>query len=261
MSIIIRQRERMIFKAASPPFLITMIIGMIIILLSIPIFALPISDFICSFQIWFPNIGISLTLASLLVKAWRIDKMFNMNQLMDLTNPKTFSNSTLAKMIAIFVLIDICLLIIWTASDRVKPTITPHPVLPGILHKTCDSVFFYSMASILLIYYVCLLGWGVYLAIRTRKADPRFNESQSIAIAIYQFIILFVLLIPLFVLVKNPLFLYNVSSAFLVISSLIILASLFVKKFYLVLAGKENENIKISDPISSPTPSEELTSY
>lgn len=51
MILVIKERERKILKGAAPPFLVTMLIGMIIVYTSIIIFVAPITSFMCSFQI------------------------------------------------------------------------------------------------------------------------------------------------------------------------------------------------------------------
>uniref|UniRef100_A0A6B2L902 G-protein coupled receptors family 3 profile domain-containing protein n=1 Tax=Arcella intermedia TaxID=1963864 RepID=A0A6B2L902_9EUKA len=245
--LLLRNREHRAVRASSPPFMVTLITGIMMIYLSVIMFAFPPSTFLCSFQIWIPNIGFILTLGSLLVKAWKIYKIYGHENLVKMMNFK-ITNLDLFRILGVLLVIQIALLIIWTAADPFLPKQTPHYSFPDLQRTVCDSSHFYSFASINVVFHVFLLIWGGYLAWRIRKVDKRFNESRVISIAIYQFFLVYAVLIPAFLTLENqPLFRYNISAILLVVSNGIISVVLLLKLVKAVLLNRVEPQDKIKD--------------
>jgi len=194
----------------------------------------------CSTAIWMLNVGLILFFSSLIAKVWRIFTIFGSAKKLKIIK---IPDPLLALIVMGFVSITLIILIVWQATFPVSPKLILLKET-NYIRNQCTSDNYYVFSGILAFYYIFLLLAGVYIGYKTRKLDQRYSESKAMAMTIYQSILLGVVMIPIAVVVKERVFLYNIGCALLWISTTISVFILFLPKFYYI--GKlSQDDIKL----------------
>ncbi|KAJ3116904.1 hypothetical protein HDU96_008423 [Phlyctochytrium bullatum] len=178
---------------ASPIFMETMLLGTLIAYSTVFVYTGMPSTVTCILQPWLVFLSYAITISAMIVKNWRIYRLFRDKYSVDLK----ISDATLIKWWTVMVMVAVAILSVWTAVDPPKP----------ILISIADTVFWSCRSSSLLLnwifigaclfYGTLLLGAGVFLAYSTRNVKSQYNESQHIGYIVYTMVVLFVILIPL----------------------------------------------------------------
>ena len=185
MLCVVIYRTHPVIKAASPGFLLTSLVGVMMLLAGVILLVSPVNAANCSTLSWFLNIGFTLTFSPLFAKTWRIYQIFGRKKL----SVVKINNRKLAVIVSSMIVIDAIVVAAWQGVSPVQPTISTttsgNPAVENDYNQCSTSgagtQFFIAVVvikSVLLIY-------GAILAFSTRRVSQQFNESQPIAWAIY----------------------------------------------------------------------------
>ncbi|XP_072169538.1 metabotropic glycine receptor-like [Diadema setosum] len=172
-----RLRENRVFKAASPGLLYVILVGTgICYCQTIVAVVLSLNIITCQVLNWCRYIGFCLAYGALLYKTWRITKVFTVRS----AKPVRITDNNLYARIGILLAVCAVYLSAWTFLD---------PSTPTLGYKE-DGLKFYECSRSTWDYVgqggeFLLLGWGIYLCIKVRKAPSSFNESRFISVSIY----------------------------------------------------------------------------
>lgn len=184
-------------KAASPVFLLSIVLACIVGYGSTFTFYGKPDTTACVFRMWLLAPAITLMVSSLCVKSLRIWLIFRSNKPTAWIIPDWW----LVVLVVVLELPVAIILILWSALA------TPYAQVLNISgkdHWICrsGSVGGYALGivffALLVAYIGLILLFGVFLAIVTRKLPSRFNESQLIGMSVYNLTFLSAVVIPLY---------------------------------------------------------------
>lgn len=149
------------------------------------------TDGLCLAFPWLLGVGFSLVYGCLFIKTWTLYKVW-----LDAENFKktNLSPYTILRGIGINVVLEIIVLVIWSAVDR--PKAKYHKMVDDYEMLTCKTeqptfwAIFIGIKGLWLIF-------GAILSILTRRVAVEYNQSSSIAYAIYNIAALLIIGIPL----------------------------------------------------------------
>ena len=184
---ILIHRHHPAITAASPLFLILILVGMLLTCAS-PFFKVgrPTS-FNCMAPWWSTGVGYSIIMACLIAKNWRIYKIFSSGRFKSIA---IFNFELLAKWVSIIVGLEVLLLAVWTGYSPLKPSIMPTEV-PETRQMICAlnmRVAGIAGGSGVIAYIIYNLGLTIPAALIsywTRGAKALYKESSSIALIVY----------------------------------------------------------------------------
>jgi 2',3'-cyclic-nucleotide 2'-phosphodiesterase (5'-nucleotidase family) len=146
----------------------------------------------CMTWIWLLVISFTVVFGSLFVKIHRINDIFN--------NPSAavsaLTNASLLRLLAGLLAFDVVVLSVWTVAHPVR-LVSVLDVDENVTSERCvgDNMAVYSIVLGALKF--ILVAWGVRLAFRTRSVRLRdMNESRFVALAIYNVVVVAVIIIP-----------------------------------------------------------------
>lgn len=220
--------------ASSPLFLFIMLIGSIMLYTGILTWTLTTSDVLCMLHWWLIGIGFILMFGGLLVKVWRISRIFNDKDLSVIR----ISNIELLVAVGVAVAIEIALLVVWTAAGRSKAALRPtDPIRPSLDYMICTATTVGTVIlSVLAGYKGLIMIAGVWLSVSTWKIKYSvYNESRAIAFSMYNLFFFLVLAVIVQLVINGS----NQRKAQFVVRSFMILfgtflpiAVIFIPKFY-----------------------------
>ena len=197
MAVVWRRRRQSGFKVASPVFIWLSLLGLLCLYSALLLLVQPVSAGACSALNWMANLGFTLTLAPLLVKAWRVHRIFNRRKM----RVVRITNLRLLLMVAALLTMELALLVAWQAYAPMAPSTLTQQPSDGEgerLYTQCAysgaSLGFFAAAALSK---GLMLAAGVLMAFSTRDVAAQFNESKSIAIAIYNIVIILALIAPI----------------------------------------------------------------
>jgi len=146
---------------------------------------------LCAIFPWLLGYGFNLVYGCLFLKTWVLYRVFRSAAKFQ----KTFVTPLyILKLICIFLSIESIILICWTIIDPLS--VQPVEMLDKSIQYQCKSksILFWI---IFLVYKGVWLLFGAILSFLTRDVATEYNESKSIAYAIYNDIVLCIVAIPL----------------------------------------------------------------
>lgn len=220
--------------ASSPLFLFIMLTGSVMLYAGILTWTLTTSDALCMAHWWLIGIGFILMFGSLLVKAWRISRIFNDKDLSVIR----ISNSDLLIAVGVALAIELVLLIVWTAAGRSKAERRPTDIIrPSLDYMVCTTTTVGTVIlSIAAAYKGLIMLAGVWLSISTwRIKYSVYNESRAIAFSMYNLFFFLVLAVIVQLVINGPTqrkAQFLVRSFMILLGTFIPIAVLFLPKFY-----------------------------
>ena len=181
---IIFHRKTKVVKRSQPIFLYIFMIGTLLMNLIIIIYINSNNNITCLMRPWLFNISSTIMFAPLLLKLYRVDRLFNNPKLKKI---KITDYKVLLQFISLL-LIDIILLILWTLLEKPKNiyTITiKYNLLFSVKDEICSTGLTNIFEIIFIIYKTILIAFGVKLAISTWNAPEDLSEAKFFAVAIY----------------------------------------------------------------------------
>lgn len=191
-------RDEKVVKMTSPFFSQLILIGIDLCLISQIFWGVTQSGFTCFVKIWLLAIGFGLIMGNLLAKTYRIFKIFN-NPSVTATVMKDID---LLKFSIVILAIEIALLCVYCFVSG-----TPKPIF---IQSTSDSLLLIIQCSVpsgfiqtfgtitLLVFNGLLILCGVVIAYVSRHVESSFNESKYIAITVYIYLLVVIILLPLY---------------------------------------------------------------
>ena len=191
-------------RAASPPFLVLILLSVFIGFSSnFAWFGKP-HPVACAFQPWLlglPALSMIVALGAKNFRLWRIFR-FPMDKV-------KISDMELFGLWFVLMLPAVIIVTVWTIVSTPTAAVEEHD---GKDHFVCTTggftgtpggiIFF----SIFVFYGAIVLAFGIFITIVSRKVPSRFNESKLVAISIYNLSLLSVVVIPVYMVVVeyNP---------------------------------------------------------
>ena len=154
------------------------------------------TDLKCNMSITLTSLGIELMYGALITKMLRVDMIFNNSSLKIVVLPTKTMMVYLLRVVALPLL----MLVLHLAVD--KPEVIHKLVSHGsrvVPEESCksagsdDSIFFF----VLLVTHVALVVYGALLAFKVRKVQDDFQESKTILMAMYNTLIVALVVLPL----------------------------------------------------------------
>lgn len=221
--------------ASSPLFLYLMLAGSLLIYAGVITWALHTTTFLCMLHWWLLGLGFTVMYGALLVKVWRISRIFNGKDLSLIR----ITNSELIIFISVALAIEVILLIIWSAAGRsVAERRSKDVNRPRLDYVTCTTTTVgIVILAIMAAYASLFIVAGVWLSIKTWKIKYSvYNESRSVAFSMYNlFFFLALAIIAQFVLNsskgENREAQFVVRSVMILLGAWLPIAVLFLPKF------------------------------
>ncbi|KAF2071762.1 hypothetical protein CYY_006928 [Polysphondylium violaceum] len=256
-------RNTLPIRSASPIFCNAIFLGGLFIFAGVAIWITAPTTALCRLRYWMVSLGYTIMLGSMVVKNVRIYMLFNNKELKVLN----ITNSKLFPYVALALLINIILLIIWTTLGDVS----------AINRRSIDDIGKYEYLTtcyisdqgnialyILLVYHGLMLLLGCLVSFKIRTVDIQdFNESKAIASILYAIAFCLFIVIPLLISsqkVFQQVIVLASSFSFTAASGLLIL---FVPKFIRIFVNNKGDRSKssFSSKLSQITPTHDTLSY
>lgn len=238
-------RNEKVIKKTSPFFSQLMLLGIILCITSQILWDITQSTLTCILKIWLLAIGFGLIMGNLLAKTYRIFKIFHNARVTSLV----IRDVDLLKFSAAIIILEVILLSLYTFTSGL-PT-------PIIIQSTSDSLLkivkcevpssFVQTGGIIWLLGVnfLLVLAAVIIAYLTRNVDSAFNESRYIAYTVYIYLLVTIILLPLYYTAGDS---SSSNSRQFIIRTIAVLVpmfftlgALFLPKIYLVNKAKRAE--------------------
>lgn len=191
-------RRHPVVRKSSPLFCQLVLFGNIILLTGVILFGVKVSVTVCVLRGWFVTIGFGMIIANLLAKTYRILRIYSA---LDVP-AHAVQDRQLLKFTMVIIALEIIILCIGTfGSGLPRPVVIVSQADPLYSYPTCETPnpdVGIAMTIVIVIFngiLVLLLGLVAYL---TRNVASAYNESKYLAIATYGFIMVSVILVPLY---------------------------------------------------------------
>lgn len=201
---VFRHRDVPIVRRSQYEFLLTMLLGCLLVCVAILIYAGEPTDSLCGARPVVISTGFTLVFGSLVVKTLRVYRIFNSKKLKRIVLPIY----VMFKILAGFLFIDTIVLAVWFAVDfpsanHTTVELTNISTSVSVDQVTCSATHF-IFSGLLIFWKAILLATGLYLSSLVRKVSVDFQESiwifaSSVVVAIACFMVL-----PLAYLVPLP---------------------------------------------------------
>jgi hypothetical protein len=192
--VIYHSRTHRVIIASSPPFLLLMIVGALIMYTGVILWALYNTTPVCNAVAWCLGVGFIVMYGSLFGRTFRILQIITKSKY----RPVKFTNTRLFLFVGILVGVELVILVLWTSISTIQATlIQPDPVRPALDVQLCTfRETDYIFVGILGVYKLLVLIAGVIFSIRIWNFHmAAFNESRQIAFSMYNLVFFSVLAI------------------------------------------------------------------
>lgn len=208
------------------------ILGLNLIWLSVGMWIGAASSFKCGVLSWSLWSGVSLIVAVLIAKNYRIFKIYSNKSI----NTSRLSDKTLAFFVLIICGIELIILSSG-AFYGYNPVITRSSVYLLVKYETCGGSQPLEWVSIG--YITLLVVTGSFIAFLTRNVPIKFNESKHLAFCMYSIFLNILMLIPIkiipFVNIQDGFYIRNIlNMSIIFFGSIVIFLILFVPKVIII---------------------------
>jgi len=253
-------REKPQVLAASILFCEIILGGGVIAFASLFFWGIWVTPWTCIVHPWLIVIGFDLLLGSLLIKNWRIQRIFKAASSLKKTS---IPNTQLLRAIGLVMIVDVALLLVWHIAFTPTAVLNePDPHRPSRNYYTCNSTVKAEWAGngnstigisaqdvedgfigALGAYKGIQLVAGVVMAFMLRNTPSAFNEAKYIGYALYNMFFCLILLLLVWRLIPDDRVLAHALRSIVILWGIAIsLAAIFVPKIYFVLSGDQNPN-------------------
>ena len=237
-------KEKPVIKRSSPIFCNLILFGLILVWISLFMWAGNQTQGLCNAKIWVGAVGFSLVMGNLLAKNYRIWRIFDNDKL----RSRVITNKELLYFSGIIVGIEIILVGV-LMHDPLQPVVLKSST--SILYQyqacNCSNTSFQTiMTWIIFGYNLLLVIIGSVLAYLTRKVISSFNESKFIAVSMYNLFVCLAVIAPIYFTSGDAegieVRLYIVRSFAVLFSTTIILLALFAPKIRTLIKDANKED-------------------
>ena len=252
----VRHRRHPIIKPSAPAFLMLTLSGLICLFSTTTLITATPSVAVCSAFNWMVQLGFTLTFCPLLVKTYRIWRIFGRRRLQVVK----LSNRRLLAALVSTLLLELLYLLVWQMISPMSTSTTvrsngegqPQSVYTQCAYQDTSLRLFTAIAIVK----AAVLVVGVLLAFSTRTVSDAFNESKSMGLAIYNVVFTLGLLVPILLVLDA------VGDSQLTILLFVLtwisgstLAILFAPKLISTVAVLRGRQVKIVEPQLTNQPS------
>ena len=209
-----------------------------------------VSDLGCAFRPILIMIAFTLIFAPLLLKTYRIFRIFGTKRI----SMVVIKDSQLALALLGFLFIDCLIIILWMsfANTRPIPKEVESTVGDNTYENICYSKFNQAFAVTVIVYKVLLLGVGLLLAYLSRNAPSLFNESKYITNSFFIFLMVVGLgMILQAVIDGQPDIIFAIRVVIICLSCVTVAFQFFLPKFYLLYTVKDEDIQGFQEPKSA----------
>ncbi|KAJ3101148.1 hypothetical protein HDU97_001614 [Phlyctochytrium planicorne] len=251
----IAYKQMKIFMASSPNFLALILLGANISYIGVYLFSMyPMTDSSCIVFGWFKYMGFAVVFGALLVKTYRISVIFVSKK----NKARKLNDSVMLLYFGAFVSIWAAILAIWTILPSQRPFLETESIANVAKNGTITHFFqtphcnFNDYNYVNLAAMVITLAGGVWLTYSVRNTPSAFNESKWIALAIYNWVVIGIVLnaISNFA-VKDPDVIFVMEALVVILTQTGVAVMLFVPKVIEIMAGRGNNNDTFMNTTSS----------
>lgn len=243
-------RKEKVIKKTSPFFSQLILFGVDLCFASLIVWEIPQSTLTCIFKLWLLCIGFGLIMGNLLAKTWRIYKIFSNLSVTSLV----IKDSDLLKFSGIVVLGEIILLSVYSFASGLPKVVHTQSLSDNLLLITqckAPSGFVQLALTItLFVYNGLLILAAVYLAYKTRNVDSAFNESKYIALTVYIYLLVGIILLPLYYTAGDSPSSFRrqfvIRNLAIIVAMYFTLIALFIPKIILVQKLKKEEKKRLA---------------
>ena len=190
MCLLIWHRNNRVVRAGSPLFLVLICVGVIISVVSVPVYTYP-SNVSCRLFPFLLTTGYILALAALFTKSYRVLLIFVRHQL----HSMALTDSAMMGLVLILVSCETILNLVWLISDPlVLGTYRDTSVLT---YRACGGDHAVAFISASVAFNGAIALWGVWLALQIRHVPEAFSESKLMGAALYNLALVMAITIPL----------------------------------------------------------------
>ncbi|XP_065184887.1 uncharacterized protein LOC135815507 [Sycon ciliatum] len=185
--VIIVCRKRKVIKAASWPFLVTALVGAMLMFgpgIKRPYVSVSIQKLRCKLDVVLETAGFSLLYGSIFIKIWRIQQLISPKFLKKtLVRGQNLDGRAIARRLLLLLVLTVLFLVLWMLA--MPPELSFKEVPGDLNYYQCNKgPFGYASFGVQL----GLMLWGAYLCQRTRNVAAKFTDSRELTISIYMFI-------------------------------------------------------------------------
>lgn len=237
--VFIKHRLHAVVVASSEVFVHIILYGAVLTYAGLIAFQVGFDNAGCMIFPWLSSVGFAVMYGALFAKTYRIWTVFRGLKTLKRAN---VTNQQLGIIVAIFVGIEIILLIVWTAVSPLQYRTIPDgtPTIPND-YENCYSENSHIFFAIGLAIKGAYLILGIVMAFVTRKVQSDFSESKYISFSVYgTFVSLVVILVVLFITGLNPTirFILTTIGGWVVINTIVL--TLSVPKLISIVADPTN---------------------
>ncbi|KAI9326643.1 periplasmic binding protein-like I [Zopfochytrium polystomum] len=242
-----------VFKASSPAFLILMVIGANISYAGVIYFSVyPMNNSSCIAHVWLKYLGFAAAFGALIVKTFRISVIFGSadrrtrrsNNSLNKSSAKSgggggggaqavkLTDATLLLYFGVFFAGWLALMVVWTALESFRPRLVTEVIANVAVNGSV-------IAYICLVAMALTLAYGAFLTNSVKKLPSAFNESKWLGIAIYNWVVIGIVLnaISDFA-VQDPDVIFVMDALMAIITQTSVVGLLMVPKILACLRGE-----------------------
>ena len=197
--------------------------------------SLTLREHLCNVIPWFLTTGTTMIMGTILVKTWRLHRIYTHSKRMNRESIRLMSKKLLVGVVIFLVLLDVIVCTIWTSTDRLKLSrgnkllhfdADEYPVIA--VYDSCDSKHIFYWVGVLLAPKVALTLSSFFLALFTRFNIKEFT-TKNVVILVYLLTIVSGLMIPTYaiIIINNVEITIRVAIACLFLNLIVYITILF----------------------------------
>jgi hypothetical protein len=240
ISLLDRYHAHPVFRSAAPNLLIVFLIGVVVFCIGLILRGISPTDSLCTGSPWLLTLGFLIQNGSIFAKAYRIQAIFGSKSLQVVN----LSDLELCGYVAVIVGVGFFLHLIKYFTDPYVVAISSMASNSFLTFHTCNTGSSIIWPIVLYGYQAVLIIFGIVMAFRTRKVPGKFNESNLIAVVIFNtgFISVLALAVSYVLQSTGPTPVFYIETIGLAYGVLFALLVIFAPKFRLVLREPKMED-------------------
>lgn len=210
--ILIRFESKVVFKAAAPTFLKAILLGSLMGYIALMFLGMDngnssLGSASCQIYQWLLTNACTLVFASLLVKTYRIHRIFNESSLQVVR----MTDAQLLVAVTVIQAVEVMINLVWSIHSPLRLTMVD---IDDIRYfEQCSSDNFLAFLIVSLVYKGIILLTGCWLSWQVRNAPAAFSESKQIFFSIYNLFFIASICLPLSLGLSDPLICHAVRVA------------------------------------------------
>ena len=190
MLALIHYRDNRVVRAGSPLFLVLICVGVIVSLVSVPVYAYP-SNVSCRLFPFLLTTGYVIALSALFTKSYRVLLIFVKHQL----NSMALTDGAMLILTLVLVSCETILNVVWLIADPL--TLMTFSDTNVLTFQACGGPHSTAFVGVSVAFNGLIALWGVYLALQIRHVPEAFGESKLMGAALYNLALVMAITIPL----------------------------------------------------------------